>query len=353
MVGERWYAGKLQDNMADPSPLFTYLQQITERVDLTAEDAEGAMGVLLRGEASAVEIAAFLVALRTKGEAAAEIAGFARGMRAQMIAVDGGDVVDNCGTGGDGAGTFNISTTAAFVMAGAGARVAKHGNRSISSQTGAADVLEALRVPLTSTREDAVELLNEVGIAFLFAPAFHPAVRHVQPVRRELRLRTVFNLLGPLANPARAHRQVVGAPTVASASLLADALAILGTTRAFVVHGCGGLDEVSLAGTTEVFEVADGRVSRMRWEPSDFGVVATGVESLRGGDATTNAAIVEAVLGGEQGPRRDVVLMNAAAGLLAAGVATSVIDGMRRAGESIDAGAAMAKLRGLQGRWRS
>src|SRR6187431_128401 len=208
--------------------LLPFLHRVAERSDLTADEARDAMGVLLEGNASGSEIAAFLVALRMKGETARELAGFARGMREHMIAVDAGEVVDNCGTGGDSPGTFNISTTASFVVAGAGARVAKHGNRAISSRSGAADVLEALGVCVTATADEAAHLIREVGIAFLFAPAFHPAMKHVQPVRRELKMRTVFNLLGPLANPARAQAQVIGVPSVATAELVAEAVQMLG-----------------------------------------------------------------------------------------------------------------------------
>ena len=330
--------------------LLPFLHRVASRADLTAEDARAAMNVLLAGEASEVEIAAFLVALKMKGETADELAGFARGMRERMIRVDAGaDVVDNCGTGGDGSGTFNISTTAAFVMAGAGARVAKHGNRSISSATGAADVLEALGVQATATAEDAAQSIREVGIGFLFAPAFHPSVKHVQPVRRELKMRTVFNLLGPLANPAGARRQVIGAPSVDAAELMAEALRMLGTTRAFVVHGHGGLDEISTTGPTDVFEVAGDSVTRRVWEPEDFGVPRAEMSALLGGDAAHNAGIVRAVLGGEVGPRRDIVIANAAACLMAAGLAADLRSGVGLAVESIQSGAALAKLEALRG----
>ncbi len=283
--------------------LLPFLHRVAERVDLNAEEAQQAMQVLLQGGATASEVAAFLVALRMKGETAGELAGFARGMRENMIAVDAGEVVDNCGTGGDAPGTFNISTTASFVIAGAGARVAKHGNRAISSKSGAADVLEALGVSVTATADEAAQLIREVGIAFLFAPAFHPAMKHVQPVRRELKMRTVFNLLGPLANPARAQSQVIGVPSVATAELVAEALSMLGARRVFVVHGHSGLDEISTTGPTNVFEVVGRSVKKHVWEPQDFGVARAELRDLIGGDATYNASILRDVLEGQRGAR--------------------------------------------------
>jgi len=266
-------------------------------------------------------------------------------MREHMIVVDAGvEVVDNCGTGGDGSGTFNISTAASFVMAGAGARVAKHGNRSISSAAGAADVLEALGVRVTATAEEAARLIREVGIAFLFAPAFHPAMKHVQPVRRELKIRTVFNLLGPLANPAGARTQVIGAPSPEVAGLMAAALRALGTDRSFVVHGHGGLDEISTTGPTDVHQVTAGGVIKHVWEPEDFGVKRAEIGALKGGDAARNAAIVREILEGQSGAKRDIVLVNATAGLVAAGLAADLGAGMEAAARSIDSGAALAKL---------
>jgi anthranilate phosphoribosyltransferase len=244
-------------------PLLTFLHRAADHIDLTSEEAHQAMTVLLEGLASPAQIAAFLVALRMKGETAAELAGLARGMREHMIPVDAGvDVVDNCGTGGDASGTFNVSTVAAFVLAGAGAHVAKHGNRSISSATGGADVLEALGVQVTATPMEAARLIREVGMGFLFAPAFHPAMKHVQPVRRELKMRTVFNLLGPLANPARAQTQVIGAPSPAAARLMAEALHQLGTRRSFIVHGRDGLDEITTTAETDVYEVTPAGVTQ-------------------------------------------------------------------------------------------
>ncbi|MEO5924684.1 MAG: anthranilate phosphoribosyltransferase [Bryobacteraceae bacterium] len=328
--------------------LLPYLHRVSARENLPVDDARSAMNVLLTGEASPVEIAAFLVALKMKGETSDELAGFVMGMREHMIRVDAGDdVVDNCGTGGDASGTFNISTTASFVMAGAGAHVAKHGNRSISSATGAADVLEALGVPVTSTPDDAARLIREVGIGFLFAPAFHPSIKHVQPVRRELKIRTVFNLLGPMANPAGARSQVLGAPSVDSAELMAEAILTLGCKRVFVVHGHGGLDEISTTGPTDVFEVTANKITKHVWEPSDFGLPMAEKSALQGGDATFNASIVRAILAGEVGPRRGIVVANAAAGLLAAGLAKDLLDGVSLAAKSIDSGAARFKLEAI------
>lgn len=331
--------------------LVPFLRRVVEHENLSAEDAFQAMQLLLEGRAGTAEIAGFLVALRMKGETAAELAGFARSLREHMIVVDAGvEVADNCGTGGDASSTFNISTAAAFVMAGAGVHVAKHGNRSISSAAGAADVLEALGVRITASAEEAAALLREVGIAFLFAPAFHPAMKHVQPVRRELKLRTVFNFLGPLANPARAKVQVIGAPSPEAAHLIAHALRELGTRRSFVVHGAGGLDEVSTLGPTEVHEVTPSGVTRHLWEPEDFGVPRTTLDSLKGGDAAANASILREVLQGQPGPKRDIVLVNAAAGLMAAGLAGDKHEAMAAAARSVDWGVALAKLELLRHR---
>ena len=253
--------------------LLPFLHRASSGEHLTAEEAYQAMSALLTGSASEAVIAAFLVALKMKGETAAELAGFARAMRERMMAVDAGaDVIDTCGTGGDSSGTFNISTAAALVMAGAGARVAKHGNRSLSSSSGSADVLEALGVRIATTPEEAAWAVREIGIGFLFAPQLHPAMKFAQPVRRELKMRTVFNLLGPLVNPAGARRQLIGAPTPKSAQLMADALAMLETTHAYVVHGHGGLDEISTTGPTQVWEVANSGVTKHEWTPRSFGL---------------------------------------------------------------------------------
>jgi anthranilate phosphoribosyltransferase len=325
--------------------LLPYLHRVAAGSDLSGEEAHQAMGVLLEGGAGEAEIAAFLIALKMKGETAAEIAGFARAMRDRMIVVDAGpDVIDTCGTGGDGAGTFNISTVAAIVMAGAGAKVAKHGNRSISGSSGSADVLEALGVRVTLTPDEAARAIREIGIGFLFAPAMHPAMKHAQPVRRALKLRTVFNILGPLTNPARASAQLIGAPSPGAAKVMAEALAELGTRRAFVVHGQDGLDEVTITGPTDVYEVTAQGVEHHVWRASDFGLSEARAASLKGGDTACNAQIAVGILHGSTGAPRDVVLANAAAGLLAAGLVADPISGVESAARSIDSGAALRKL---------
>jgi anthranilate phosphoribosyltransferase len=333
--------------------LVPYLHRVAAGANLTSAEAHEAMTLLLEGGMHDAAVGAFLVALRVKGETASELAGFARAMREHMVGVDAGpDVIDIVGTGGDGAGTFNISTVAALVLAGAGARVAKHGNRAISGKVGSADVLEALGVRIAMTPEEAAGAVREIGLGFMFAPNLHPAMKNVQGVRRELKMRTVFNLLGPLTNPAGAQTQVIGSPSVEFAEIMAEALAELGTGHSFVVHGVlaggGGLDEVSTTGSTEVYEVWAGRVEKSVWTPEDFGVPKVALDALAGGDAAENAKIAVELLGGMRGPRRDIVLVNAAAGLLAAGVATTPRDGVAKAAEAIDSGRAMAVLKQLQ-----
>ncbi|MCS7315692.1 MAG: anthranilate phosphoribosyltransferase, partial [Bryobacteraceae bacterium] len=314
------------------------------------EDAHGAMMAILRGEATTAQIAAFLVALSMKGETVDELVGFARAMREMAERVEAGGsepLLDTCGTGGDGAGTFNVSTIAAFVVAGAGVRVAKHGNRSISSACGSADLMDRLGIKLALSPADVARAIGEVGIGFLYAPALHPAVRHAQAARLELKMRTVFNLLGPLANPAGATVQLVGAPSEAAARLMAEALVRLGLERGFVVHGSDGLDEITTTGPTLVLEVESGAVRERRVEPDDFGVPRARPEDLKGGNAETNAAIAREILGGARGPRRDIVIANAAAALVAAGKAASFRQGASLAAASIDSGAALAKLLAL------
>src|SRR5579863_5967520 len=280
-----------------------FLHRVASGESLSSGEAYEAMNVLLEGHASEAAIAGLLVALRMKGETASELAGFARAMRERAVFIDSGpDVIDIVGTGGDGAGTFNISTVAAIVMAGAGAHVAKHGNRAISGRVGSADVFEALGVRLAMTPEEAASAVREIGLGFLFAPHLHPAMKNVQSVRRELKVRTVFNLLGPLANPARAQSQVIGAPSAELARIMAEALAELGTRHSYVVHGAsagsGGLDEVSTAGPTEVYEVWTGRVEKSVWTPEDFGVSRASLDALAGGDAAENAATTREILQG-------------------------------------------------------
>lgn len=327
------------------------LHRVTARENLDTRAAERAMELVLAGDPTTAQIAAFLVALKMKGETVEELVGLARAMRGCAVRVDAGvdgePLLDTCGTGGDGCSTFNISTVSAFVVAGAGVRVAKHGNRSISSQCGSADVLEALGITVVQAPERAARAIREVGIGFLFAPALHPAMKHAQAARLELRMRTVFNLLGPLTNPAGATAQLVGAPSIRAAELMAQALASLGLKRGFVVHGLDGLDEVSTTGETLVLEIRTGAIAHHTLLPGDFGVPRASLEQLRGGSREDNAAILRAVLGGETGPRRDVVLVNASAALVAAGKAAGFQEGMQQAAESIDTGAAARKLEQL------
>ncbi|HVB98508.1 MAG TPA: anthranilate phosphoribosyltransferase [Candidatus Dormibacteraeota bacterium] len=322
--------------------------------DLDSAQAEAVMEQILAGGATDAQIAGLLVALRVKGETVAELVGFARAMRrnARPVFAPGRrpaaeSIVDTCGTGGDRSGTFNISTAAALVVAGAGVRVAKHGNRSISSRCGSADVLEALGVRPEHEIELAGRAIEQVGIGFLFAPAVHPAMKHAMRARRELRLRTVFNLLGPLTNPAGASAQLVGVFSADFAERVAQALGELGARRAFVVHGREGLDEISLSGATFVAELAAGKVRAYEVTPEDFGLRRAPLEELAGGDAARNAEIIRHVLAGQAGPPRDAVLANAAAALVAAGRAEGFREGVAVAAQSIDSGAAAEKLEAL------
>lgn len=332
-------------------PFLDFLHQAAGRQSLTAEQAEEALGEVLSGGASVAQIAAFLTALRVKGETADELTGFARAMRKHSERIPAAGVprpiVDTCGTGGDGLGTFNVSTVAAFVVAGAGVSVAKHGNRSISSRCGSADILEALGVRIGLTPEQMGRSLAECGIAFLFAPALHPAMRHVQPARLELKMRTVFNLLGPLTNPAGAEVQVIGAPSDHAAQLMARALTRLESKRAMVVHGADGLDEVSTTNLTIAFEVEGREMNQRTLLPAEFDLPVSPLSELAGGDAAANACIARQILTGERGPKRDIVIANAAVALYLAGRAAGLRDGAALAAESIDSGAAMEKLGAL------
>jgi len=329
----------------------------THGQSLSRQDARAVMAEVLSGKCTDSQIAGLLVGLRMKGETVEEIVGFAEAIRAAAIplnlkndsALDVSDterdaLVDTCGTGGDTSGTFNISTATAFVVAGAGVRVAKHGNRSISSKCGSADVMEALGVNINLPPERLVECLKQVGIAFLFAPLMHSAMKHVQTARRELKLRTVFNLLGPLTNPARASAQVVGVYSAELVDKLAEALSMLGVRRALVVHGMDGLDEITITGPTRIAEVRDSEVHTYEVTPEEFGMPRARLEDISGGDAAANAAIIRAVLDGTQSARRDVVLLNAAAALVAAGKANHLSDAVPLAMESIDSNAAKKKL---------
>ncbi|HTA51765.1 MAG TPA: anthranilate phosphoribosyltransferase [Candidatus Acidoferrum sp.] len=324
--------------------------------DLSRADADAAMEAILAGRASDAEIIALLSGLRAKGESLDEVVGFATAMRrhATPIFPPGHSMadealVDTCGTGGDVSGTFNISTAAAFVVAGAGVRVAKHGNRSISSRCGSADVLEQLGVRIDLPPEGMARSIAEVGIGFLFAPAVHAATRHAMAARRELKTRTIFNLLGPLTNPASASAQVVGVYDAGVTDLMALALGELGVRRAFVVHGADGLDEISISGETRVSELRNGLVRNYRATPEDFGLNRAPLDSIRGGDANENAEIIHRILGRsllyrEHTPHRDIVLANASAALVAAGRAADFRDGRDVAAQSIDSGAAREKL---------
>ncbi len=319
---------------------------------LTEAEAENAMRALLAGESTPVLTAAFLTALRMKGETADELTGFARAMRAAStpLPIDPAvrPLLDTCGTGGGGKGTFNISTATAIVVAGAGVHVAKHGNRSISSQCGSADVLEALGVRTSASPEQVAASIRTAGIGFLFAPAFHTAMKHVQPVRLELKMRTAFNYLGPLSNPARAEVQVTGTWSDEAAEKIAGALARLGLERGYVVHGSDGLGELTVTGPALVFDVRSGTLSRLTLAPEDFGLPRHPFEKLLGGDAARNRAMIEAILAGERGAPRDIVLMNSALALVAAGKANDWKSGVDLAAESIDSGAANAKLAALR-----
>ncbi len=317
---------------------------------LTRAEAEAAMEELLSGRVETEEIVRLLMALNRRPIQVQELAGFAQVMRRHATRVFGehetrpANMVDTCGTGGDGSGTFNISTAAAIVAAAAGARVAKHGNRAASSQSGSADVLEALGVRIDLPFERYGRAIREIGIGFLFAQAAHTATRHATPARKQIGVRTVFNLLGPLTNPAGAQAQVLGVFSAEVIDLVAAALAEIGVERAFVVHGAGGLDEISLVGETLVAEVRNGTVRRFTVSPEEFGVKRAPLESIRGGTAAENAALIRRILGGESGPPRDIVVINAAAALMAAGAASDFREAAERARSAVSSGAASEKL---------
>ncbi|MDA1183263.1 MAG: anthranilate phosphoribosyltransferase [Acidobacteria bacterium] len=322
------------------------LEKVMRREDLTADEAAAVMREVMEGRASSAALAALLTALAMKGERPAEIVGFAQTMRAHAVPMSApvGDVFDTCGTGGDRSGTFNISSAAALVVAACGVKVAKHGNRSVSSRCGSADVFEQLGVNIGASPATVERTLRDANIAFFFAPTFHPSMRHAAPTRRELGIRTVFNLLGPLTNPAGARRQIVGVPRAELTDVLARSLLLLGADRAWVVHGADGLDELSTTGYTKVSECRAGAVHSFYIHPAEFGVAQAALSDLQGGDATQNAEIVRGVLRGERGAARDVVVLNAGASLLVAGDAGSVREGIRRASAAIDTGAALATL---------
>jgi anthranilate phosphoribosyltransferase len=322
------------------------IDKLTRHEHLTADETAAAMAEVMEGRAAPAQIAALLVGLAMKGEQPIEIVGLARAMRASAlpVATRADDLFDTCGTGGDRSGTFNISSCAALVVAACGVRVAKHGNRSASSKTGGADVYEALGVRITAPPAVVERCLDEAGIGFFFAPTFHPSMRHAAPVRRELGIRTAFNLLGPLTNPAGATRQLVGVSRPEFTELLARALMLLGSKRAWVVHGADGIDELTTTGYTKISECRNGVVNTFYLHPADVGLPKAAAGSLQGGDARENARIIERVLGGDHGPARDVVLLNAGAALFIAGAAASVRDGIARSARALDSGDAKRTL---------
>jgi anthranilate phosphoribosyltransferase len=325
------------------------LARLLDGHDLSREEARGVMGSIMNGEATHAQIAGFLIALRTKGETADEIAGCAEAMRKHALPVRPrrNDLVDTAGTGGDGARTINISTAAALVAAAAGAGVAKHGNRAVSSACGSADVLEALGFDLDLTAERVAQSIDELGFGFLFAPTHHPAMRHAAPVRSELAARTVFNVLGPLTNPAGARAQVVGVYAPELVRTIAEVLAQLGATRAFVVHGAGGIDELSPSGPNFVCEVVNGDIRARNIDPLEFGLPRCDPAELRGGSPEENAAAIRGVFAGEDGGRRSAILLNAAGAIAAGGHADDLREGLELAREAVDSGAAAARLDAL------
>ena len=337
---------------AQPAPLQRALVALANRQSLSEQEASDVFGIVMRGEATPAQLGGLLLALRVKGETAEEVAGAARALRAAMIRVPaaGAHLVDTCGTGGGAITTFNISTAAAFVAAGAGASVAKHGNRSFTSQCGSADVIEALGVRIALDATQAAHALQEACITFLFAPHFHPAMKHAAPVRRELGVPSVMNLLGPLANPAGVRRQVVGVADRERAPLMAEALARLGTEHALVVHGEVGMDEISPTGATAVWEVRGGAVTSWRLDPARYGLAIADVAALRGGKPGVNAERVEGLLRNEPGDSAGAaaVLLNAAAAIYVAGLARTYDDGLARAREALGSGSARRALERLR-----
>ncbi|MBI3804445.1 MAG: anthranilate phosphoribosyltransferase [Nitrospirae bacterium] len=326
------------------------IAKVVERVDLTETEAEEVMREIMEGNATPAQIASYITALRMKGESIAEVTGSARVMREKAIHVHVSDplVVDTCGTGGDRLHTFNISTTVAFVVAGCGVTVAKHGNRSVSSSCGSADVLKMLDIQIDLPPERVEGCINEIGIGFLFAPRFHGAMKHAVGPRQETGIRTIFNILGPLTNPAGATIQVLGVFSPIYTELLAQVLLNLGSQHCFVVHGSDGLDEITITGKSRISEAKGGRVLTYPLEPKDFQLSGGSLKDLAGGDAEANAEILLSILKGEAGPKREVVLMNAAPALVAVGRAKTLQEGVLLAAESIESGRAMMKLEQLR-----
>ena len=328
------------------------IEKLVNRIDLCESDTTDVMNQIMTGEASPLQVASFLTALRMKGETVEEITGAAKVMRAKAhrVKVGAKTVLDTCGTGGDQKGTFNISTTAAFVVAGAGVNVAKHGNRSVSSQSGSADVLGALGVKVDASKERVEECIAEIGIGFLFAPLLHEAMKYAVGPRRDIGIRTIFNLLGPLTNPAMASHQLLGLYSGELVGTIAHVLKNLGSVRAMAVHGLEGLDEISLCGPTRVAELRDGEVKEYIIEPEELGLRRCQLSDLYGGSAEQSATIVRRVLGGDEGPARDVILLNSGAALYVSGSASTIQEGMGLAAQSIDSGKARQKLEQLAAR---
>jgi anthranilate phosphoribosyltransferase len=322
------------------------IEKLVNRINLSEAETVEVMDQIMTGDATPLQVAAFLTALRMKGETVEEITGAARVMRekAHRVKVGAATVLDTCGTGGDQKGTFNISTTSAFVVAGAGVKVAKHGNRSVSSQSGSADVLAALGVKVDAPKERVEACIEQIGIGFLFAPLLHEAMKYAVQPRRDIGIRTIFNLLGPLTNPAMANHQLIGLYSGDLVVIIAHVLKNLGSARAMVVHGLEGLDEISLCGPTKVAELREGEVREYRIDPEELGLQRCALADLQGGSADRSATIVRSVLQGEKGPARDVVLLNSGAALYVSGMAPSIAEGMRVAAESIDSGKARGKL---------
>ncbi|MGH2533772.1 MAG: anthranilate phosphoribosyltransferase [Thermomicrobiales bacterium] len=328
------------------------IRTVVEGRELTTDEATAAMDAIMTGQVTGAQIGALVTALRMRGESVAEIAGFATAMRRHALKVsiaENGPLVDTCGTGGDASGTFNISTTAAFAIAGAGVKVAKHGNRAMTSKCGSADVLEGLGVTIELTPEQVATCVERVGIGFMYAPAFHPAMRFVGPARREMGIRTVFNVLGPLTNPAGARHQLVGVGHPDIAAKLAEVLGRLGSQHAVLVHAEEGLDELGISGASAVteYDARDGQIRTYSVSPEEFGLKRGTIEDLRGGGVAENVAITRSILSGEDGPRRSITLLNAGAGIYAANAASSFGEGIEIAAEAIDSGKALATLDAL------
>ncbi|MBA4387144.1 MAG: anthranilate phosphoribosyltransferase [Verrucomicrobia bacterium] len=332
-----------------------YLQKVMDRKDLSQADMSAAFDLIMSGQATAAQIAGFIVALRMKGESVDEIAGAASSMRRHAVFVDTGGlpVVDTCGTGGDSLNTFNVSTTAAFVVAGAEVRVAKHGNKAISSKCGSADLLTELGVNIEVPPEVVEDCIREAGIGFLFAPKLHPAMKYAMPARKELGVRTIFNILGPLTNPAGAKGQIIGVFSPELTEPMAGVLKVLGSKRAFVVHGKDGMDEITTTTTTRISELANGQVRTYEFNPLEFIKNYAELGQISGGTPSYNAGITRRILGGEHGPCRDLVCLNAAAAIVAGGKATDLKDGWKRAQDSIDSGRAGRALEKLVERTRA